>query len=112
MGPQDFPEAERKESLAAVPLVSQGSVSGRILSRSQQILRFLWGAGGRGGRTPRGGNLPFCLCMSPFLASESFSEDEWNLLYVAVTRARKRLIMTKSLENILTLAGVRGHAFI
>lgn len=38
---------------------------------------------------------------------ESFSEDEWNLLYVAVTRAKKRLIMTKSLENILTLAGVR-----
>ncbi|XP_034877599.1 F-box DNA helicase 1 isoform X3 [Mirounga leonina] len=37
--------------------------------------------------------------------AESFSEDEWNLLYVAVTRAKKRLIMTKSLENILTLAG-------
>uniref|UniRef100_A0A8C9AXG0 F-box DNA helicase 1 n=1 Tax=Phocoena sinus TaxID=42100 RepID=A0A8C9AXG0_PHOSS len=37
--------------------------------------------------------------------AESFSEDEWNLLYVAVTRARKRLIMTRSLENILTLAG-------
>lgn len=44
----------------------------------------------------------FSLCL------ESFSEDEWNLLYVAVTRAKKRLIMTKSLENILTLAGVRG----
>lgn len=29
------------------------------------------------------------------------------MLYVAVTRAKKRLIMTKSLENILTLAGVR-----
>ena len=43
------------------------------------------------------------------LSSESFSEDEWNLLYVAVTRARKRLIMTRSLENILTLAGVRGQ---
>jgi superfamily I DNA/RNA helicase len=42
------------------------------------------------------------------LSLESFSEDEWNLLYVAVTRAKKRLIMTKSLENILTLAGVRG----
>lgn len=44
----------------------------------------------------------------PSLSLESFSEDEWNLLYVAVTRAKKRLIMTKSLENILTLAGVRG----
>lgn len=43
---------------------------------------------------------------SLLLSLESFSEDEWNLLYVAVTRAKKRLIMTKSLENILTLAGV------
>ncbi|KAM4747278.1 F-box DNA helicase 1 [Rhinophrynus dorsalis] len=32
-------------------------------------------------------------------------EDEWNLLYVAVTRAKKNLIMTKSIENIITLAG-------
>lgn len=48
----------------------------------------------------------------PLLSSESFSEDEWNLLYVAVTRAKKRLIMTKSLENILTLAGVRGTSSI
>lgn len=46
--------------------------------------------------------------MFVLLSLESFSEDEWNLLYVAVTRAKKRLIMTKSLENILTLAGVRG----
>uniref|UniRef100_H0XDT8 F-box DNA helicase 1 n=2 Tax=Otolemur garnettii TaxID=30611 RepID=H0XDT8_OTOGA len=41
----------------------------------------------------------------PHFRVESFSEDEWNLLYVAVTRAKKRLVMTKSLENILTLAG-------
>ncbi|CAM5086210.1 unnamed protein product [Eretmochelys imbricata] len=33
------------------------------------------------------------------------SEDEWNLLYVAVTRAKKCLLMTKSLEYLLTLAG-------
>ncbi|KAM8972139.1 F-box DNA helicase 1 [Pelodytes ibericus] len=32
-------------------------------------------------------------------------EDEWNLLYVAVTRAKKHLIITKNIENILTLAG-------
>ncbi|XP_075064678.1 F-box DNA helicase 1 [Mixophyes fleayi] len=32
-------------------------------------------------------------------------EDEWNLLYVAVTRARKHLTITKSIENILTLTG-------
>ncbi|XP_057589911.1 F-box DNA helicase 1 isoform X3 [Hippopotamus amphibius kiboko] len=46
------------------------------------------------------------LAQLPHFRVESFSEDEWNLLYVAVTRAKKRLIMTKSLENILTLAGV------
>ncbi|RMB89987.1 hypothetical protein DUI87_33599 [Hirundo rustica rustica] len=34
-------------------------------------------------------------------------EDEWNLLYVAVTRAKKCLLMSKSLENLLTLAGER-----
>ncbi|XP_032329834.1 F-box DNA helicase 1 isoform X1 [Camelus ferus] len=45
------------------------------------------------------------LAQLPHFRVESFSEDEWNLLYVAVTRARRRLIMTKSLENILTLAG-------
>ncbi|XP_075713612.1 F-box DNA helicase 1 isoform X4 [Rhinoderma darwinii] len=33
------------------------------------------------------------------------AEDEWNLLYVAVTRAKKHLTITKSIENILTLAG-------
>ncbi|XP_006772684.1 PREDICTED: F-box DNA helicase 1 isoform X3 [Myotis davidii] len=45
------------------------------------------------------------LAQLPHFRVESFSEDEWNLLYVAVTRAKKCLIMTKSLENILTLAG-------
>ncbi|XP_073445163.1 F-box DNA helicase 1 isoform X2 [Dendrobates tinctorius] len=33
------------------------------------------------------------------------AEDEWNLLYVAVTRAKNHLTITKSIENILTLAG-------
>ncbi|XP_044135946.1 F-box DNA helicase 1 isoform X1 [Bufo gargarizans] len=33
------------------------------------------------------------------------AEDEWNLLYVAVTRARKHLTITKSVENFMTLAG-------
>uniref|UniRef100_A0A8C5PCP3 F-box DNA helicase 1 n=1 Tax=Leptobrachium leishanense TaxID=445787 RepID=A0A8C5PCP3_9ANUR len=32
-------------------------------------------------------------------------DDEWNLLYVAVTRAKKHLVLTKNIENILTLAG-------
>ncbi|XP_068132074.1 F-box DNA helicase 1 [Hyperolius riggenbachi] len=35
----------------------------------------------------------------------SVVEDEWNLLYVAVTRAKKHLVLSKSIENILTLAG-------
>ncbi|XP_071373973.1 F-box DNA helicase 1 [Centroberyx affinis] len=32
-------------------------------------------------------------------------EDEWNLLYVAVTRAKTSLIFTKNISHILTLAG-------
>ncbi|XP_046878395.1 F-box DNA helicase 1 isoform X2 [Hypomesus transpacificus] len=32
-------------------------------------------------------------------------KDEWNLLYVAVTRAQRNLIITKNISNILTLAG-------
>lgn len=35
--------------------------------------------------------------------------DEWNLLYVAVTRARTTLVITNSIRHILTLAGVRGQ---
>ncbi|XP_064175605.1 F-box DNA helicase 1 [Anguilla rostrata] len=31
-------------------------------------------------------------------------EDEWNLLYVAVTRAKKKLVITKTIGNILTMA--------
>ncbi|XP_032842653.2 F-box DNA helicase 1 isoform X1 [Tyto alba] len=34
-----------------------------------------------------------------------YPEDEWNLLYVAVTRAKKCLLMSKSLEYLLALAG-------
>uniref|UniRef100_A0A8C7EHL3 F-box DNA helicase 1 n=1 Tax=Nothoprocta perdicaria TaxID=30464 RepID=A0A8C7EHL3_NOTPE len=33
-----------------------------------------------------------------------YPEDEWNLLYVAVTRAKKCLLMSKSLEHVLALA--------
>ncbi|XP_009870473.1 PREDICTED: F-box only protein 18-like, partial [Apaloderma vittatum] len=36
-----------------------------------------------------------------------YPEDEWNLLYVAVTRAKKYLLLSKSLENLLVLAGER-----
>uniref|UniRef100_A0A803V108 F-box DNA helicase 1 n=1 Tax=Ficedula albicollis TaxID=59894 RepID=A0A803V108_FICAL len=36
-----------------------------------------------------------------------FAEDEWNLLYVAVTRAKRCLLLSRSLENLLTLAGER-----
>lgn len=37
-------------------------------------------------------------------------DDEWNLLYVAVTRAKTTLIITKTIRRILTVAGVRLHA--
>ncbi|KFQ50403.1 F-box only protein 18, partial [Nestor notabilis] len=36
---------------------------------------------------------------------DMYPEDEWNLLYVAVTRAKKYLLMSKSLEHLLALAG-------
>ncbi|KFW04543.1 F-box only protein 18, partial [Fulmarus glacialis] len=36
-----------------------------------------------------------------------YPEDEWNLLYVAVTRAKKYLLMSKSVEDLLALAGER-----
>ncbi|XP_030631099.1 F-box DNA helicase 1 [Chanos chanos] len=32
-------------------------------------------------------------------------DDEWNLLYVAVTRARRTLYITKTISNLLTLGG-------
>lgn len=47
-------------------------------------------------------------CWNVFPAG-SVPDDEWNLLYVAVTRAKKCLVMTKSIENLLTLAGVSGR---
>ncbi|XP_063998837.1 F-box DNA helicase 1 [Pogoniulus pusillus] len=36
---------------------------------------------------------------------DMYPEDEWNLLYVAVTRAKKYLLMSQSLEQLLALAG-------
>ncbi|XP_072774395.1 F-box DNA helicase 1 isoform X2 [Taeniopygia guttata] len=41
------------------------------------------------------------------IALDRTPQDEWNLLYVAVTRAKKCLLMSKSLENLLCLAGER-----
>lgn len=38
--------------------------------------------------------------------------DEWNLLYVAATRARTTLLISNSVRRLLTLAGVRrGELF-
>ncbi|KAJ3612404.1 hypothetical protein NHX12_020680, partial [Muraenolepis orangiensis] len=37
--------------------------------------------------------------------SADTTQDEWNLLYVAVTRAKSTLIMTRNIRNILTQAG-------
>ena len=39
-------------------------------------------------------------------------EDEYNLLYVAATRAKNRLRMPRTLFNILKRAGVRGQDFL
>ncbi|XP_077035412.1 F-box DNA helicase 1 [Agelaius phoeniceus] len=41
------------------------------------------------------------------IALDRTPEDEWNLLYVAVTRAKRCLLLSKSLENLLSLAGER-----
>ncbi|XP_066490392.1 F-box DNA helicase 1 isoform X3 [Tiliqua scincoides] len=41
----------------------------------------------------------------PNYRTDTVPEDEWNLLYVAVTRAKRRLIMPKFLTYLLTLAG-------
>lgn len=45
--------------------------------------------------------------MLPLFCSDKILDDEWNLLYVAVTRAKTSLIITKSISRILTVAGVR-----
>ena len=39
-------------------------------------------------------------------------EDEYNLLYVAATRAKNRLRMPRTLFSILKRAGVRGQDFL
>lgn len=41
-----------------------------------------------------------------FLLVASVPDDEWNLLYVAVTRAKRALYITKTISNLLTFTGV------
>ncbi|XP_044198576.1 F-box DNA helicase 1 isoform X1 [Thunnus albacares] len=41
----------------------------------------------------------------PAFSFSKFPDDEWNLLYVAVTRAKTSLIITKNIRHILTVAG-------
>ncbi|XP_029350901.1 F-box DNA helicase 1 isoform X2 [Echeneis naucrates] len=41
----------------------------------------------------------------PTFSFDNIPDDEWNLLYVAVTRARTSLIIPKSIHRILTMAG-------
>nr|XP_020457108.1 F-box DNA helicase 1 isoform X2 [Monopterus albus] len=41
----------------------------------------------------------------PHFSFANIPSDEWNLLYVAVTRAKTSLIITKSIRHILTVAG-------
>ncbi|KAM9327728.1 F-box DNA helicase 1 isoform 2-T2 [Pholidichthys leucotaenia] len=45
------------------------------------------------------------LCHYPQFRFSQIPHDEWNLLYVAVTRARTTLIITRNICHILTLAG-------
>ncbi|XP_042324652.1 F-box DNA helicase 1 isoform X2 [Sceloporus undulatus] len=41
----------------------------------------------------------------PMFRIDAVPDDEWNLLYVAVTRAKKQLILPKFLTHLLTMAG-------
>ncbi|XP_070709772.1 F-box DNA helicase 1 isoform X2 [Pempheris klunzingeri] len=42
---------------------------------------------------------------SPNFSFDDIPDDEWNLLYVAATRAKTSLIITKNIRHILTMAG-------
>ncbi|GAA6227752.1 F-box DNA helicase 1 [Lates japonicus] len=42
---------------------------------------------------------------NPHLSFDAVPDDEWNLLYVAVTRAKTSLIITNNIRRILTMAG-------
>ncbi|TDG96882.1 hypothetical protein EPR50_G00233280 [Perca flavescens] len=42
---------------------------------------------------------------NPNFSFADIADDEWNLLYVAVTRAKTSLIVTKTVRRILTVAG-------
>uniref|UniRef100_A0A8C9ZJ80 F-box DNA helicase 1 n=1 Tax=Sander lucioperca TaxID=283035 RepID=A0A8C9ZJ80_SANLU len=46
---------------------------------------------------------------NPNFSFADIADDEWNLLYVAVTRAKTSLIITKTVRRILTVAGVRHY---
>uniref|UniRef100_A0A3B4GBP1 F-box DNA helicase 1 n=1 Tax=Pundamilia nyererei TaxID=303518 RepID=A0A3B4GBP1_9CICH len=45
---------------------------------------------------------------SPEFSFAKIPDDEWNLLYVAVTRAKTTLIITENIRRIITMAGVRN----
>ncbi|XP_070785004.1 F-box DNA helicase 1 [Enoplosus armatus] len=45
------------------------------------------------------------LHFSPDFSFDKVPDDEWNLLYVAVTRAKTSLIITRNIRRILTVAG-------
>uniref|UniRef100_A0A3Q3WVL0 DNA 3'-5' helicase n=1 Tax=Mola mola TaxID=94237 RepID=A0A3Q3WVL0_MOLML len=47
------------------------------------------------------------LCYNRTFSFANVPDDEWNLLYVAVTRAKTTLIITKTIRRILSWAGVR-----
>ncbi|XP_041820318.1 F-box DNA helicase 1 [Chelmon rostratus] len=43
--------------------------------------------------------------INPNFSFANIPDDEWNLLYVAVTRAKTSLVITKTIRRILTMAG-------
>ncbi|MEQ2196191.1 hypothetical protein XENOCAPTIV_025998, partial [Xenoophorus captivus] len=48
------------------------------------------------------------IVLMSFTSAAKVPDDEWNLLYVAVTRAMTSLVVTKNVLRLLTVAGV-GH---
>lgn len=48
----------------------------------------------------------FDLFMSQYLLEDEIPADEWNLVYVAVTRARRSLVFTSTVLRLLNMAGV------
>lgn len=49
-----------------------------------------------------------CWCIFSLGNQSSVEDDDWNLIYMAVTRAQRTVFMTRTITNILARAGVSG----